>query len=466
MLSFMSDRRVLAVSAACITAAIFLFLLGTYPSWKAAIGGGLSWRNEAPAVPDVPPPAPSGKTSEAQPSSPGSQTPAPIAQVQTRPQPASTPIAPSSPAASPAPPAAADSGAPSFDIVRVEPSGDSVIAARATAGAKVSLLDQGKVIAEAQADGSGQVAFVPPALAPGEHSLMLSVGKPDQPGGLSSQSVAVSVPQQAKAAPMVALLQPDQPTRLLTSPSATGAPGVVSTPAPPVSVGAIDVEEMGSVFATGHAAPGSQCRVYLNGSFVANVLAGKDGAWSLKIQHGMKPGHYSVRVDQLASAAGDVQARAEVPFDYPAGATSSVSLLRPRKGTAAPPVTQLSQGGATQQAASGSGKAVVEASSGPAMAITDAVAKARPAADQSPVAAATIGDAPATLLAPEAGVPTVVAQLLTTKVVHGDSLWRISRKILGHGRRYTQIYAANTTQIRNPRLIYPGQIFVMPQQAP
>ena len=465
MLSFMSDRRVLAVSAACITAAIFLFLLGTYPSWKAAIGDGLSWRNEAPAAPDVPSTAPSRKTSQAQPSSPGSQTPTPVAQVQTRPEPASTPITPQAPAAIPVPPAAADNGAPSFDIVRVERSGDSVIAARATAGAKVSLLDQGKVIAEAQADGSGQVAFVPPALAPGEHSLMLSVGKPDQPGGLSSQSVAVSVPQQAKTAPMVALLQPDQPTRLLTSPSPAGTPGAAATPAPPVSVGAIDVEEMGSVYATGHAAPGSQCRIYLNGSFVANVTAGKDGAWSLKIQHGMKPGHYSVRVDQLASAAGDVQARAEVPFDYPAGATSSVSLLRPRKGMAALQAPQLPQRAATPQVAGAPGK-VVEASSGPAMAINDAVAKAHPAADQTTVAAATVGDASATTLAPEAGVPAVVAQLLTTKVVHGDSLWRISRKILGHGRRYTQIYAANTTQIRNPRLIYPGQIFVMPQQAP
>jgi nucleoid-associated protein YgaU len=60
--------------------------------------------------------------------------------------------------------------------------------------------------------------------------------------------------------------------------------------------------------------------------------------------------------------------------------------------------------------------------------------------------------------------PTVVAELVTAKVVHGDSLWRISRAMLGHGVRYTQIYAANTQQIRDPRLIYPGQVFVLPQQ--
>lgn len=60
--------------------------------------------------------------------------------------------------------------------------------------------------------------------------------------------------------------------------------------------------------------------------------------------------------------------------------------------------------------------------------------------------------------------PTVIAELVTAKVVRGNSLWRISRAMLGHGVRYTQIYAANTQQIRDPRLIYPGQVFVLPQQ--
>jgi nucleoid-associated protein YgaU len=64
----------------------------------------------------------------------------------------------------------------------------------------------------------------------------------------------------------------------------------------------------------------------------------------------------------------------------------------------------------------------------------------------------------------ETSTPTIVAELVTAKVVRGDSLWRISRTMLGHGVRYTQIYAANTQQIRDPRLIYPGQVFVLPQQ--
>ena len=41
----------------------------------------------------------------------------------------------------------------------------------------------------------------------------------------------------------------------------------------------------------------------------------------------------------------------------------------------------------------------------------------------------------------------------------GDSLWRIARRIHGAGMAYTLIYEANRDQIRDPDLIYPGQVF-------
>ena len=58
----------------------------------------------------------------------------------------------------------------------------------------------------------------------------------------------------------------------------------------------------------------------------------------------------------------------------------------------------------------------------------------------------------------------VIEQVRTANVVRGDSLWRISRKMLGQGVRYTQIYEANNAQIRNPHRIYPGQVLVVPKQ--
>lgn len=44
----------------------------------------------------------------------------------------------------------------------------------------------------------------------------------------------------------------------------------------------------------------------------------------------------------------------------------------------------------------------------------------------------------------------------------GNSLWRIARSAYGRGAQYTIIYEANASQIRDPDLIYPGQIFDVP----
>jgi nucleoid-associated protein YgaU len=58
----------------------------------------------------------------------------------------------------------------------------------------------------------------------------------------------------------------------------------------------------------------------------------------------------------------------------------------------------------------------------------------------------------------------VVPKIATTTVSRGDSLWHISQTAYGAGMRYSVIYKANKEQIRNPNLIYPGQVFVIPSQ--
>ncbi len=45
----------------------------------------------------------------------------------------------------------------------------------------------------------------------------------------------------------------------------------------------------------------------------------------------------------------------------------------------------------------------------------------------------------------------------------GNSLWRIARRALGSGYNYTVIYEANSDQIIDPDLIYPGQVFEVPK---
>jgi nucleoid-associated protein YgaU len=47
----------------------------------------------------------------------------------------------------------------------------------------------------------------------------------------------------------------------------------------------------------------------------------------------------------------------------------------------------------------------------------------------------------------------------------GQNLWTIARHAYGEGIRYTVIYAANRQDIRDPDLIYPGQVLALPVSA-
>ena len=47
-------------------------------------------------------------------------------------------------------------------------------------------------------------------------------------------------------------------------------------------------------------------------------------------------------------------------------------------------------------------------------------------------------------------------------VQKGDALWRIAYKTYGQGIRYIDIYRQNASSINNPDLIYPDQVFVVP----
>ncbi|HJU18924.1 MAG TPA: LysM peptidoglycan-binding domain-containing protein [Stellaceae bacterium] len=80
---------------------------------------------------------------------------------------------------------------------------------------------------------------------------------------------------------------------------------------------------------------------------------------------------------------------------------------------------------------------------GPAIAAAETVAVAVPHAAPTPAAA------------PVAERVYVVRQ--------GNTLWRIARELFGAGTRYLTIYLANLGQIRNPDLIYPGQVFKLPK---
>ena len=51
----------------------------------------------------------------------------------------------------------------------------------------------------------------------------------------------------------------------------------------------------------------------------------------------------------------------------------------------------------------------------------------------------------------------------TYKVKKGDCLWNIAKKFYGNGSKYTVIYKANKDKIKNPNLIYVGQVLTIPK---
>ncbi|WP_158809466.1 LysM peptidoglycan-binding domain-containing protein [Beijerinckia sp. L45] len=330
--------------------------------------------------------------------------------------------------------AAPPADVPHFDVVRVEPTGESVLAGQGAPNSSVELMDAGKVIAQAPTDANGHFVMLPPTLRPGDYALSLR-----QQGAApseSTQSVAVSVPVKGKGQVVVAMAEPGRATKLMSPPpiampgltpaSKNGPEGAVqralaaatsdAQPFKPqtafakeagLAVRSVELENGNGFFASGAAAPGTKLHVYLNNSHLAEVTAGGDGNWSVKIKKGLTGGHYVVRAD--AAAGAQVAARVEVPFDVPVAMAEANSAPKP----------------ATVASLATPGPVEVKTSS-----VTDAV----------------------------------IDEVSTAMVHSGDNLWDISRVRLGQGRRYTRIYAANVTQIRNPSLIYPGQVFVLPPQ--
>lgn len=57
---------------------------------------------------------------------------------------------------------------------------------------------------------------------------------------------------------------------------------------------------------------------------------------------------------------------------------------------------------------------------------------------------------------------TTAPQTKTYTVNNGDTLWSIAKKYYGNGAKYLTIYNANKDKIKNPNLIYVGQVLTIP----
>ncbi len=70
---------------------------------------------------------------------------------------------------------------------------------------------------------------------------------------------------------------------------------------------------------------------------------------------------------------------------------------------------------------------------------------------------------PETVAASMADQVTEETRVAVRTVQPGNSLWAIARETYGDGLLYVYVFEANKADIRDPDLIYPGQVFVLPE---
>jgi hypothetical protein len=116
---------------------------------------------------------------------------------------------------------------PAFDIVRIEPTGDAVIAGHAEPKAAIELRADGRVVAQASADASGDFTMLPPPFSAGDHHLELAA-RTDGAAAVLSDSVTINVP-----APAVKGSTSTAPADAFTIPSAAAASAGGSTSSKP-----------------------------------------------------------------------------------------------------------------------------------------------------------------------------------------------------------------------------------------
>lgn len=343
-----------------------------------------------------------------------------------------------------APPAPA---APVFDLVRVERDGSALVAGKAEAGSTLSLRVTGQEIAAVPADGAGNFVAMfnlAPSEAPRVLSLVMRLADGTDVPADATVVIAPTVAPLAVAgadteaavgaetAP-AALLVTEAGTKVLQSAEEMPAELVAN-----VTIDTITYTPEGAVQLAGRGTAERAVRVYLDNAPVADAVISAAGDWAVTLGD-VVAGVYTLRVDQL-DAAGAVTSRFETPFKR-----ETVAALAEASGAepagAEPAGVETAEAEAETQAETSGTEAAAQAEAEPAEAAVTEEAAAE--------AAEPAGE-------PAAGPSTVTVQ-------PGFTLWRIASENLGDGVRYVQVFEANKDQIRDPDLIYPGQVFTIPQ---
>ena len=388
--------------------------------------------------------------------------------------------------------AAVEPAALKIDLVRVAADGATTIAGMAAAGDEISFLMAEAALAVTTADASGNfVGLFDIAPAP-EPRVMRVVAKnsegvtrevelviapfaaPEALVATAEAPVTDAAEPLAAQAPAALLIAPEGVKVVQPSASASAsAAAAASASAEPAAVGGVTLDTItygadGAVQLGGTGAAGSGLRVYLDQAVVAETAVGADASWQAVLTD-VAAGVYTLRVDQL-SADGKVTARFETPFKRetlealaavaaaaaPEPSSEVAALAEPAAVAPAAPASAEPASAATESAA------IAPATPAPAPAAAVTEVQAPVAAAEQPAVAEAAPVAAAAPAAPTAETPVSTTPSVTITVQPGFTLWGIAKQEFGDGVMYVQVFNANKDRIKNPDLIYPGQVFTIP----
>lgn len=209
-----------------------------------------------------------------------------------------------------------------FDVVRISPQGDAVMAGRAEPGASVVIRSNGAVIGRVPADSRGEWVFVPEQpLDPGAHRLTLEV-EPAGGGPLSQRDeVLVVIPSPGRdIAGRSGTSAPGSLSVRLPSESDAGGAAVVLQPPEaardPAALAILTADYRAAdqrLTVSGRAPPGARLRLFLDGRPIGETTADGQGAWQLQRSQPTPAGRFTLRAD-VVDAHGRRLDRVAVPL--------------------------------------------------------------------------------------------------------------------------------------------------------
>lgn len=269
-----------------------------------------------------------------------------------------------------APASAADSFAmPSFDLLRVEPDGSTVIAGKAEPGSTLDIMSGETVIATTEVGSSGDFAVILDTPLPaGDYQLTLRVTDKDGKIRQSEEVATVSIPENADGELLAMVSKPGKASRIIAQPAAAPAEEKVeaaaasavsddgTAEAPEGSVAAASSDNEGVSPATGEAETGAEMAAADGANqsgnegntemAAADTSAGDAGS---EAQTPALPDASSVLTTSAPDVAGDSEAGAEPQTaatsaqeseaaDPDANSTAEVAMVAPGSNTETAPV--------------------------------------------------------------------------------------------------------------------------------